>query len=254
MQLAKRGLNIILISRTLSKLETVAKEIQETFGVQTVVIDVDFTSGPEIYDKIKEKVKGKEIGILVNNVGMCYDTPDYFLSIPNREKFSQDMIKCNILSMPMMCSIIMPQMVQRKRGLVINLASIAAVLPGSMMTIYAATKAFVNKFSEDLAAEYLYQGITVQSILPGPVSTKMLIIDDILWLTPTAEKYVESALKTVGFASEANGYFAHSLIQYFSQLINYISPWLAHTISMQSLKAIHNQQIKKGFNYESGKN
>ena len=59
-----------MVSRTLSKLETVAKEIEEQYNVQTMVIDVNFTSGLEIYDKIKDKIQGKEIGILINNVGM----------------------------------------------------------------------------------------------------------------------------------------------------------------------------------------
>lgn len=59
-----------MVSRTLSKLETVAKEIEEQFNVETMVIDVNFTSGLEIYDKIKDKIQGKEIGILINNVGM----------------------------------------------------------------------------------------------------------------------------------------------------------------------------------------
>lgn len=64
-------MKIILVSRTLTKLQTVAKEIEETFNVDTAVIDVDFTSGYEIYDKIRERIQGKEIGILVNNVGMA---------------------------------------------------------------------------------------------------------------------------------------------------------------------------------------
>jgi 17beta-estradiol 17-dehydrogenase / very-long-chain 3-oxoacyl-CoA reductase len=64
-------MNIILVSRTLSKLQTVAKEIEETFNVDTEVIDVDFTTGYSIYDKIKDRIKGKEIGVLVNNVGMA---------------------------------------------------------------------------------------------------------------------------------------------------------------------------------------
>lgn len=69
LQLAERGFNLILVSRTLKKLQDVAKEISESFNVQTKVIAVDFTSGPEIYDRIKQQIDGIEIGILVNNVG-----------------------------------------------------------------------------------------------------------------------------------------------------------------------------------------
>jgi 17beta-estradiol 17-dehydrogenase / very-long-chain 3-oxoacyl-CoA reductase len=73
-------MNIVLVSRTLSKLQTVAKEIEESFNVDTAVVDVDFTSGPGIYDKIKKEIAGKEIGVLVNNVGMAPEKPEDFLS------------------------------------------------------------------------------------------------------------------------------------------------------------------------------
>lgn len=106
MQLAKRGLNIILVSRTLSKLDQVAKEIRDSYKVETAVIDVDFTAGKEIYKKIEEKIKGKEIGVLVNNVGMITPSYDYFLSTPDRERFIEDLIECNVKSMPRMCSIV----------------------------------------------------------------------------------------------------------------------------------------------------
>lgn len=168
-QFAKRGINIILVSRSLSKLETVAKEIRETFNVETKVIDVDFTSGPDIYNKIKSNIGGLEIGILVNNVGLSYTAPDVFLSIPDREKLIKDTINCNITSMPMMCSIVMPQMVNRHKGLIINVSSLSAIIPAPMLTIYSASKAFADKFSADLAAEYESSGIVIQSILPGPV-------------------------------------------------------------------------------------
>lgn len=168
-QFAKRGLNVILVSRSLSKLETVAKEIRETFNVETKVIDVDFTSGPEIYNKIKSNIGGLEIGILVNNVGLSYSVPDVFLSIPDREKLINDTIKCNITSMPMMCSIVLPQMVNRHKGLIINISSLSAIIPAPMLSIYSASKAFADKFTADLAAEYESSGIVIQSILPGPV-------------------------------------------------------------------------------------
>lgn len=168
-QLAKRGFNIILVSRTLKKLEDVAKEISETFNVETQVIAVDFTSGPGIYSEIKQRIVGKEIGILVNNVGMSSPAPDLFLNIPDREKVIQDIIKCNINSVPMMCSLILPQMVERQCGLIINISSVASVIPGPCMIIYSASKAFVTKFSVDLGSEYKAQGIDVQGLITGGV-------------------------------------------------------------------------------------
>jgi 17beta-estradiol 17-dehydrogenase / very-long-chain 3-oxoacyl-CoA reductase len=220
-------MNIVLVSRTLSKLQTVAKEIEEAFNVETAVIDVDFTSGPEIYDKIKKKVQGKEIGVLVNNVGLFYSSPQEFLEIPDRDNFIQNIIRCNVTSVPMMCSLILPQMVQRKKGLVINISSVFAIIPAAFFSIYSASKAFVHKFSEDLSAEYEHQGIIVQSVLPGPVATNLIQSMEFgqgTALTPTAAKFVESAMKTIGKTSATNGYLPHSLIQFNSQFWHFLSP------------------------------
>lgn len=162
-------MNIILVSRTLTKLEDVAKEISKSFNVDTHVIAVNFISGPETYDQIKQQIIGKEIGVLVNNVGMFLPSPDYFLDIPDRDKTIQDIISCNVTSVPMMCSLILPQMVSRKSGLIINVSSISATFPMPNLTIYSASKAFIAKFSSDLAAEYESQGITIQALVTGLV-------------------------------------------------------------------------------------
>lgn len=81
LQLAKKGINIILISRTLAKLELVAKEIEADFSVDTRVISVDFKSGDEIYEKIEKGLQGLDVGILVNNVGASYANPGEVLSV-----------------------------------------------------------------------------------------------------------------------------------------------------------------------------
>ena len=218
-------MKIILVSRSLQKLQTVAKEIENEFKVETFIVEVDFTSGLEIYEKIKENVRGKRIGVLVNNVGMFYTSPDLFLSIPDREKTLQDIIKCNVITTPMMCSIILPQMVRRKRGIIINVSSIVVACPNPNVTIYSASKAFMNKFSEDLSAEYEDHGIIVQSLIPGPVAlTNMPKIRRTSKMIPGANDYVKSALKTVGFCAFTTGYWPHTFLLKSSQLFHFLMP------------------------------
>lgn len=246
-------MSIILVSRTLTKLQAVAKEIEETYNVDTLVIDVNFTSDLEIYDKIKEKIQGKEIGVLVNNVGASYVCPDFFLYIPDREKLIQDIMRCNITSVTMMCSIVLPQMVERRRGVIINISSLSAIIPASNLTIYAASKAFVDKFSDDLAAEYEKVGIIVQSVLPGPVATNMTKMKKGSWMAPLAKTFAESALSTVGFTVHTTGYFPHSLLQFSAQLLNYISPSLSRGTTLKTMGNVRNRAVKRG-NYASALN
>ncbi|XP_013784109.2 inactive hydroxysteroid dehydrogenase-like protein 1 [Limulus polyphemus] len=94
-EFAKRGLNIIIISRSLDKLKTTAEELEKDFGVATGIIQADFTEiSRDLYTEIKEQLEDKEIGILVNNVGVMYDYPSYFLEVP------ETVSTCNYLILP----------------------------------------------------------------------------------------------------------------------------------------------------------
>ncbi|KAL8219756.1 UNVERIFIED_CONTAM: hypothetical protein K2H54_032930 [Gekko kuhli] len=84
--LARRGLNVVLISRSMEKLKQVATEIEEQHGRRTKVVQADFTKGSEIYEPIRAALQGLKIGILVNNVGQAIARPIYYLNAEHTEK------------------------------------------------------------------------------------------------------------------------------------------------------------------------
>ncbi|XP_041750681.1 hydroxysteroid (20-beta) dehydrogenase 2 isoform X2 [Coregonus clupeaformis] len=211
-ELARRGLDIVLISRSKDKLHIVAKEIESQHGRQTQIIQTDFTEGHDIYPAIVEALRDLDIGILVNNVGMNYsDKLVHFLDIPNPEQRITQVINCNILSVTQMTRLVLPRMVERGNGLIINMSSEAGAQPQPMLSLYSATKIFVTYFSRSLNSEYKSQGITVQCVAPFMVSTNMTHNLPPNLLLKSASDFAREALNTVGHSSYTSGCVSHAL-------------------------------------------
>ncbi|CAJ1064131.1 very-long-chain 3-oxoacyl-CoA reductase [Xyrichtys novacula] len=211
-ELAQRGLDVVLVSRCNDKLQTVAKEIEEQYGQKTRTIQVDFTDGHSIYPTIAKGLKDLEIGILVNNVGMTYsDGFDYFLDVPDAEQKITQIINCNVLSIPQMTRIVLPTMVQRGKGLIINISSLVGCRPQPLLSIYSSSKSFVSYFSQCLHAEYKSKGIIVQCVAPFMVSTNMTKRVRTSCLIKSAPDFAREALNTVGHSNYTNGCLSHAL-------------------------------------------
>lgn len=247
--LAQKGMNIVMISRSLSKLENVGGAIEEKFKVRTKLIAADFTEGPATYQKIEKELYGLEIGVLINNVGMSYPYPEYFIDLADRQNVYQDIIQCNICSVTNMCQLVLPQMIERGKGVIVNVSSSAALFPSPLLTVYAASKAYVDKFSTDLAIECAKKGIIVQSLLPGYVATKMSKIRRSTWMAPSAPRYVSRALLTIGIEEKTTGYYPHKLMVDTIKLIQSISPRLAIWVILRTMENIRRRALKKNVPY-----
>ena len=217
--LAKRGLNIVLVSRNPDKLKAVAGMIEANHQVKTVVVTVDFKqSDAEYIPLVREAVQSLDIGVLINNVGMMYDHPDEFLAVENGEELFRDMVSVNITSVNSMTRLCLPDMVNRRKGAIINIASVASVLPGPLISVYGATKAYVDRLSTSLRQEYSSKGIEVQTVLPGYVVTNMSRVPESL-LAPSADNFVKSALTHLGVYSRTTGYWGHYIIMWLPKIV-----------------------------------
>ncbi|XP_077373221.1 very-long-chain 3-oxoacyl-CoA reductase-A [Festucalex cinctus] len=210
-ELARRGFAMVLISRSQHKLDDVARSLEDQFGVETKTIAVDFGK-TNIYPSIKAGLSGLEIGVLVNNVGVSYPYPEYYLHIPDLDNFITNMINVNMTSVCQMTRLVLPGMADRSKGVILNISSASGMYPVPLLTIYSATKAFVDFFSRGLQEEYRRQGIIIQSVLPFFVATKMTRIRKPTLDKPTPERYVAAELNTVGLQSQTNGYFPHAVM------------------------------------------
>lgn len=212
-EFARMGYSLVLISRNKDKLEKTASEIQGEYPKcsKIHVIACDFTNS-NIYDQIEKELNDlDDIHILVNNVGISYEYPEYFTKIPDVKNRMNSIVNCNLWSVIRMVEIVLPKMERRGRGIIINLSSYSGSYPMPLLSVYAASKVFVDYLSRALQFEYGDKGIIVQSVLPAYVSTKMSKIRRVSLMVPSPKTYVRHALKTVGIEPRTYGYWAHKL-------------------------------------------
>ncbi|KAF6213580.1 hypothetical protein GE061_011301 [Apolygus lucorum] len=214
-ELAARGLNIILISRNMEKLEEVAREISNKHGVNAKGIQAEFTlQDDKMYELIRKEVGNVEVGVLVNNVGMGYVHPEYFHELESHQQhIYQGIVNCNVVSAVRMCQYVLPAMISRKKGLIINVSSMLSEIPAPFISLYGGTKAFLSKFSTDLALEVERHGVRVHLLRTGMVATKLLKIRETSWILPSPETYVKSALTDIAAVKsvDSTGYIAHTI-------------------------------------------
>jgi len=226
-ELARKGLNVLLISRNAEKLAEAKRDVETASNnkVKVTTLAVDFSVADKAtYQQIEKELKGIEVGILVNNVGVSYEHCEYFHLVDDQTL--RNLVKINIESVIYMTKLVIPAMLEKHNGAIINISSLSGVAPAPLLSAYGASKAFVDYFSRMLAVEYKHYGLFIQSVTPAFVVTKMSGFRRPTLTIPTAKAYVRSALRTVGYDTSVAGFWAHDILRALATLApeSFIAP------------------------------
>lgn len=165
--LARDGCNLVLASRNAGKLNEISSGLQQT-GIDVQVIAEDLAD-PSAPDRLADTLARSDlrVDVLVNNAGIGAHGALAELD-PDRQL---KMIQLNVVALTHLSRLLLPAMIGRGHGAVLNVASTAGFLPGPYMTVYYATKAYVLSFTEALAEELQDTGVTATCLAPGPTRT-----------------------------------------------------------------------------------
>lgn len=240
--LAKQGLNVVLISRTESKLKEVQEAIKSKYSnVEVKYIVCDYSKfDTKARETVNKGISGLDVGVLINNVGLGYRYPRYFHELPDSEV--QDLLTLNIDSTVWMTRMVLPGMLERKRGAIVNMSSGSALYTLPLLAQYSGAKSFIEKFSRAINAEYRKKGITCQCQVPFYVATKLAKMRKSLTV-PTPDEYVSVAMKWIGYPDAlAQPFWLHGIISFvLENLPDYV---VAQVISSMHL-ATRKRGLKK---------
>ena len=198
-QLAAAGTNLILVARRLDRLDELARELRERYAVTVEALQADLATSDGI-ERVERRIAGDEtFDLLINNAGFTGGK-----SFVERDAaVHMDMIQVHVAATVRLSRAALPGMIARGRGVIINVASIAAwsAFSGPM---YSGTKVFLVMFSENLQSELLGTGISVQALCPGMTHTEFhevggidkAIVPKPFWMT--AEEVVRISLRRLG--------------------------------------------------------
>ena len=205
------GLNILLISRTESKLKAAAAEIAAAHGVTTDTLAIDFgaTLPSSWVPLVSAAVGPLDVGVLVNNVGLSYDHAEYYDALDDEDVNA--LVAINVQATNHMTKAVLPGMKARRRGAIVCIGSAAATVApsGPLYAVYAGTKAYVDMFARSLDLECAAWGVSVQNQAPAYVATKMSKIRKPTLDAPSPAVWAAAAARHIGYEPTSVPYWYH---------------------------------------------
>jgi short-subunit dehydrogenase len=167
-RLARDQYDLVLVARSRDRLEALSKTLGERFGVQADVLAADLSKGDDLRRVEARVAEDGTLDLLVNNAGFGTFGPFAELELEREE----EEIRLNVVALVRLTRAALPSMISRGTGAIINVSSLAGLAPMPFNATYAATKSFVNSFTESVHEEVRGSGVRIQLLQPGFTRTE----------------------------------------------------------------------------------
>lgn len=257
-QLAKKGLNVVLVSRTKSKLDALAEELEAQYNVKTKVVAFDVSlDAPASYTALETAISDIPVTVLVNNVGQSHSIPVPFLETDETEL--RNIITINNTATLKITQVVAPKIVhtvagekKKTKGLILTMGSFGGLLPTPYLATYSGSKAFLQSWSSALSGELQPQGVDVELVISYLVTSAMSKIRRASATIPNPKVFVKSTLRNVGRRVGAQDrfgtvtpYWAHAFMHF--GIVNTVGVYskIANTLNLGMHKSIRARALKK---------
>ncbi|MGB9071541.1 MAG: SDR family oxidoreductase [Terriglobales bacterium] len=166
---AREGHSLVLVARSGDKLRQLASDLEKAHGTRSLILATDLTEpGAPAYVLDQTTRADIQVDVLVNNAGFG----QFGFFAENDLEICLQQIQLNVTTLTHLTRLLLPAMIERHHGRILNVASTAAFQAGPLMAVYYATKAYVLLFSEAIANELQGTGVTVTCLCPGVTTTE----------------------------------------------------------------------------------
>lgn len=214
-EFARKGLSVLLISRSQDKLNATRDEILAKYNsVEVRTLSIDFSKFDEsARQSVADAIKDMDVGVLVNNVGISYPFTKYFHELTSENV--EQLMSLNVNSTTWMSYLVLPGMISRKRGAIVNIGSVAGVTVSPLLSEYGAAKSYVAMFSKAMNVELEKYNISVQCQVPFFVATKLAKIKKASLFVASPSQYARAAVAAIGFEDVVSPFWTHALQLWF---------------------------------------
>ncbi|MBW0506820.1 hypothetical protein O181_046535 [Austropuccinia psidii MF-1] len=258
-QFAQLGFSILLVGRNPKKLDSVQQDIHQNYPkvlVEKHVIDLcnpsesDWSAFSDTLNRITQQ---SSLSIIINNAGLSHSCPVPFELTPLEELTSIPAV--NIIAPLRITQIGLPHMLKHRKGLIINVGSLSALVPTGLLSTYAGSKGFLATWSQALGIELESKGIDVRLLNTYFVASEMSKIRKATFMIPSSKDYVKGVIKRIGLAGGSDGkefisnssQLSHSLIEWVIDRTGTQKIWLNVILNMQKniIKLVEKKKLRQ---------